>query len=136
MQNKIKQVNPDSLKHPTNSYSQGIVISLSDVDLMFVTGQVAQDIDGNVIAPNDARKQTEVVFSRIEAILREHEMSLVHVVKVQIFLTNMEDKSIVSEIRNEAFKNICPVSTLVGVTGLAKEGCCVEIEVTAVKFRG
>lgn len=135
MQDKIKQINPDSLKTPTNSYSQGIVIPLGNADLMFVTGQVAQDIEGNVIAPNDARKQTEVVFKRIETILKEHDMDFDHVVKAQIFLTNMKDKPVVSEIRNEIFKHIRPVSTLVGVTGLAKEGCRVEIEVTAVKFK-
>lgn len=130
---ELKKVNPESLKFPTNAYSQGIVIPLGSVDLMFVTGQVAQDKDGNVIEPNNAKVQTEVVFSRIEAILAENGMSLDNVVKAQIFLTNMDDKHTVTEIRNELFKEARPVSTLVGVTGLAKEGCCVEIEVTAVK---
>ena len=102
---------------------------------MFVTGQVAQDKEGHVIEPNNARVQTEVVFARIETILAEHEMNLGDVVKAQIFITNMEDRQTVTEIRNEIFKNIRPVSTLVGVTGLAKEGCCVEIEVTAVRER-
>ena len=132
---ELKKVNPESLKFPTNAYSQGIVIPLGNVDLMFVTGQVAQDKEGNVIEPNNAKVQTEVVFSRIESILAEHGMGLNNVVKAQIFLTNMEDKQTVTEIRNTIFKDIRPVSTLVGVTGLAKVGCCVEIEVTAVKER-
>jgi 2-iminobutanoate/2-iminopropanoate deaminase len=132
--NKIKRVNPESLQIPTSSYSQGMVIPIGNAKLMFVTGQLAQDIEGNIVAPNDARKQTEVIFQRISDILKEGEMTLDDVVKVQIFIKDMNDKKVVSEIRNEVFKNSKPVSTLVEVTGFVKEGCCLEIEVTAVKL--
>jgi enamine deaminase RidA (YjgF/YER057c/UK114 family) len=130
---QIRKINPESLRIPTNSYSQGIIIPLGTASLMFVTGQVAQDIEGNVIAAGDAKTQTEVVFSRIATILEEGGMTLDNVVKVQIFITDMKDQHGVQTVRNEVFKNICPVSTMIGVSGLAKEGCSVEIEVTAVK---
>jgi len=38
--NKIKRVNPESLRIPTKSYSQGILIPLGNAELMFVTGQL------------------------------------------------------------------------------------------------
>jgi enamine deaminase RidA (YjgF/YER057c/UK114 family) len=54
-------------------------------------------------------------------------------VKVQTFLTHMPDFEKFSPIRNRYFSETRPVSTLLEVKGLAREGCCVEIEMVAVK---
>lgn len=135
MNNKIRSVNPQSLKLPTKAYSQGVLIPLGNTEILFVTGQIAQDADGNVVAPNNAKVQTEIVFSRISDVLKEGGMTMDNVVKAQIFLTNIKDSSVVSNVRDEVFKVSRPVSTLVGVSGLVKEGCCVEIEVTAIKIK-
>ena len=129
----IKRINPKSLRVPTKAYSQGIVISLGEAELMFVTGQLSQDIDGNVVAPGDTEAQTRVVFSRIAEILREGGMIMDNVVKLQIFIKDIGEVKIVSAIRDEIFQNSKPVSTLVEVTGFVKEGCMIEIEVTAYK---
>ncbi len=131
----IKRFNPTSLKQPTNSYSNGVLISLGGADLYFVTGQIAQENDGSIVAPLNATLQTDFVFKRIAAILDDVGMSMDDVVKAQIFLTDMKDLPTVSKIRNEYFKNSRPVSTLVEVSRLVKEGCCVEIEVIAARSR-
>ncbi len=131
--NKIKKVNPESLRIPTKAYSQGIIIPIGDIELMFVTGQLAQDVDGNVISPNNTEKQTKIVFSRIRTILEEAGMTFNNVVKAQIFVKDITQSKIVSTIRDNVFKNSKPVSTLVEVSGFVKAGCMIEIEVTAVK---
>ncbi|MCK4521333.1 MAG: RidA family protein [Nanoarchaeota archaeon] len=133
--NKIKRINPESLRIPTKSYSQGVLIPFGNAELLFVTGQLPQDLDGNVVAPNDAKTQTELVFSRISDILQEADMTMDHVVKVQIFVKNISDSKIISKIRDDVFKNSRPASTLVGVSNFVKDECCVEIEVTAAKFK-
>lgn len=130
---EIKRINPESLRIPTKSYSQGILIPLGNSELLFITGQLPQDIDGNIVASNDAKAQTELVFSRISKILQEAGMTMDNVVKVQIFVKDIKDAKIISGIRDEVFKNSKPTSTLVEVSNFVKEGCCVEIEVTAVK---
>ncbi len=132
---KIKKVNPESLRIPTKAYSQGIVIPIGDTELMFVTGQLSQDTDGNVISPNNTEKQTKVVFSRIETILKEAGMTFDDVVKVQIFMKDVGESRIVSNIRDDVFQNSKPVSTLVEVSEFVKEGCMIEIEVTAIKVQ-
>ena len=58
----IKRINPESLRVPTKSYSQGVLVPCGS-DILFVTGQLPQDIDGNVVAPGDVEKQVRVVFS-------------------------------------------------------------------------
>jgi 2-iminobutanoate/2-iminopropanoate deaminase len=102
---------------------------------MFVTGQLAQDMDGNVVAPNDAEAQTKYVLDRISNILSDAGMTLDHVVKVQIFVTNMDDSAKVSKVRDQAFLISKPASTMVEVSRLMKPEYCVEIEVIAAEVR-
>ena len=133
--NKIKQINPESLRIPTKSYSQGVLIPFGNVELLFVTGQLPQDLDGNVVAINDVKTQTELVFSRISDIFQEADMTLDNVVKVQIFVKDINDSKIISKIQDNVFKNSRPASTLVEVSNFVKDGSCVEIEVTAAKVK-
>jgi enamine deaminase RidA (YjgF/YER057c/UK114 family) len=135
MREKIRKINPASMKQPTKSYSNGILIPLGSAKLMFVTGQLAQDSSGNVVAPNDVIEQTKYILGHISDILAEAEMTLDDVVKVQIFVKNIEDSAQISKIRDEAFINSKPASTMVEVTRFLKPEYCVEIEVTAVKLK-
>jgi enamine deaminase RidA (YjgF/YER057c/UK114 family) len=100
---------------------------------LFVTGQLAVGADGKVVAPYDAATQTEFVFELIGAVLKAGGMDFGDVVKVQTFLTNMADFEKFAPIRNRLFEHNRPVSTLIEVKGLAREGCCVEVEVVAMK---
>ena len=132
--NSIEFINPDSLRVPTKAYSNGLLVPLGTADLMFVTGQLSQDIDGNVLCLGDAEGKARHIFDRISTILGGAGMSLDNVVKAQIFVTNIADAPAVSKVRNEVFKVSRPVSTLVEVSALVKEGCCVEIEVIAARL--
>lgn len=115
------------------AYSHGIQIDIgNNREMIFVTGQIAQDSNGNVVC-EDIEGQTEYVFNCIQKILKEADSSLDDVVKTQIFLTDINDFSKVSPIRNKYFANSKPVSTLVEVNSLVKKGCKIEIEVIAIK---
>ncbi|HZZ20845.1 MAG TPA: RidA family protein, partial [Opitutaceae bacterium] len=72
-------------------------------------------------------------FQLIGEVLKAGGMGFGDVVKVQTFLTNMPDFEKYSPIRNRYFSENKPVSTLLEVKGLAREGCCIEIEVVAMK---
>ena len=130
---EIKRVNPESLGIPTKAYSQGTLVPCGNKDLLFVTGQLPQDGDGNVFAIGDVKAQTEQVFSRISLILQEAGFTLDNVVKVQIFVKDIKDGKIISQVRDEMFKNSRPASTFVEVSNFVKEGCALEIEVIAAK---
>ena len=114
------------------AYSHGIKVDIGDKEMILVTGQIAQDANGNVVC-EDIEGQTEYVFNCIQKILNEANSSLDDVVKTQIFLTDINDFSQVSPIRNKYFANSKPVSTLVEVSSLVKKGCKIEIEVIAIK---
>ncbi|GHT51818.1 hypothetical protein AGMMS49982_10300 [Bacteroidia bacterium] len=132
--NEISKINPVSMKQPTKAYSNGILVPLGNANMLFVTGQVAQDNNGNVVAPNDFTAQTRFIFEHIGEILKDADMTFDDVVKAQIFVTDMGQSSKVSAIRDEFFANSKPASTLVEINKLVKAECCVEIEVIAVKL--
>jgi len=118
---------------PRGAYSPGLLVEHAGVSTLYVTGQLAVDPSGNVVAPYDATAQTEYVFELIGSILKAGGMGFADVVRVQTFLTHMPDFEKFSPIRNRFFADTKPVSTLLEIKGLAKEGCCVEVEVMAVK---
>jgi 2-iminobutanoate/2-iminopropanoate deaminase len=118
---------------PRGAYSPGLLVEHNGSSTLFLTGQLAVDPAGNVVAPLEATAQTEYVFSLIRSILEAAGMSVRDVVKVQTFLTHMPDFEKFSAVRNRFFADSRPVSTLLEVKGLAREGCCVEIEVVAMK---
>jgi 2-iminobutanoate/2-iminopropanoate deaminase len=118
---------------PRGAYSPGLLVEQEGSSTLFVTGQLAVDPEGRVVAPYDPVAQTEYVFQLIGSILEAGGMSFTDVVKVQTFLTNMPDFEKYSPVRNRYFSENKPVSTLLEVKGLAREGCCVEIEVVAMR---
>jgi len=128
-----KKINPTSLKIPTKAYSQGVLVPCGDSDLLFITGQLPQNIDGEIVNVGDIEAQTRLVFDRILEILKQVDMTFDDVVKLQIFVKDIEDSKIVSSVRNELFLNSKPASTLVEVSGFVKEGCSIEVDAVAAK---
>jgi enamine deaminase RidA (YjgF/YER057c/UK114 family) len=132
---KIERLNPEGeFSQLMGAYSHGIKIPLPGADLIFLTGQKATDSQGNVLFPGDPEKQTEYVFENVRKILAEAGAGIEHIVKAQIFVTNMQDFPKISAIRNRYFDKVRPVSVMVEVTSLARKGCVVEVAVTAVKL--
>ncbi len=116
---------PDNFAAPRGAYSPGLLVDDGTT--------LAVDLDGKVVAPYDAVAQTEYVFQLIGQVLKAGGMEFSDVVKVQTFLTHMPDFEKYSPVRNRYFADSKPVSTLLEVKGLAREGCCVEIEVVAMR---
>ncbi len=124
---------PENSAEIMGSYSHGLNVDLgNNKEMIFVTGQIAQDANGNVVC-EDIEGQTEYVFHCLQDILKEANASLDDVVKTQIFLTDINDFAKVSPIRNKYFAKSRPVSTLVEVNSLVKKGCKIEIEVIAIR---
>jgi 2-iminobutanoate/2-iminopropanoate deaminase len=130
-----QKINPTSLRIPTKAYSQGILVPCGETELLFITGQLPQDIDGNIVCTGDIEWQTRQVFSRLETILSEAGMSFDDVVKLQIFLRDIADAKVVSSIRDQLFAESKPASTMVEVSGFVKADCLLEIDMVAAKSR-
>jgi 2-iminobutanoate/2-iminopropanoate deaminase len=115
------------------AYSPALKVEGRDGIWLFCTGQLALDAAGAVIAPHDAAEQSEQIFAAIGALLAAGGMDFSHVVRVQTYLTAMADFPKFRAVRDRYLDVYKPASTLLGVAALAQPGCCVEVEVTALK---
>ncbi|MDZ4820305.1 MAG: RidA family protein [Planctomycetota bacterium] len=109
-------------------FSQGVQVGAT----IYVSGQVAMDIEGNVVGKGDMRIQTRQVLENIKAVLAESGAIIDDVVKVTMFITDMSSADQAREVRMEYFKKNPPASTGVEVRGLAHPDLLIEIEAIAV----
>ncbi len=100
--------------------------------LLFVSGIVAVDADGRLVGGDDVVEQTRQVFRNMGEVLAAAGCGLGDVVKVTVFLTDIDDRPRINPVRQEVFGSARPASTLVEVPRLALEGARVEIECVAV----
>lgn len=126
-----QKISPADMTPPMGAYSHGYSVKVGPARLIFVTGQIPIDHEGNLVS-DDIGVQTRFVFERVQGILDAANSSMQDVVKATIFLTDIEDFSVVSPIRNEFFHGAEPASTLVQVAALVREGCKIEVEVIAI----
>lgn len=112
-------------------YSCGTRLSLSEADLIFISGQVPIDAAGNTVGQGDIVLQTEQTLKNLQNVLEASGASLADVVKVTVFLRNMEQRDAVAQVRSRFFKDNLPASTLVEVTKLVHQDWLIEIEAVA-----
>jgi 2-iminobutanoate/2-iminopropanoate deaminase len=99
-------------------------------NLIWVSGAIGVAADGTI--PPDAGAQAEIALESIDACLRAAGAGPEHVVKVNVYLTNIDDRSKINPARQRYFGEHRPASTLVGVTALVLAAAKVEIEATAI----
>jgi 2-iminobutanoate/2-iminopropanoate deaminase len=110
-------------------YSQAVSLG----DLVFVSGQVAWDANGQVVGGSDARRQAEQAFANVRAALEAAGSSLDRVAKLTIFATSRDHLAAIRQVRHQVFDPIghYPASTFVVVSGLATAELLLEIEAVA-----
>ena len=96
-------------------------------DLLFVSGVAPVDAQGKVVS-DDPAAQTRQIFLNMKAILDAAGASFADVLKVTVYLTDVEDRKKINPVRQEFFGPARPASTLIGVQALAIPGMKVEIE--------
>jgi len=101
-------------------------------NLIFVSGTVAVDDDGNAVAPGDVYVQTSYAIAKIARALRELGAGLGDVVRTRTFLTDIERFEDFARAHREAFAGVDPAATCVQVSRLVSPQLVVEIEADAV----
>jgi enamine deaminase RidA (YjgF/YER057c/UK114 family) len=64
--------NPDTVAAPIGSYSQSVRVETADATWIYVSGQIAVDLDDELVAPNDLPAQTQQVYENLRAVLEAH----------------------------------------------------------------
>ena len=73
---------------PGGIMSQGVEVPAGKT--VFVSGQVARDLDGSVVGVGDVAAQTRKVLQNMQSVLAESGATMDDVVKVTVFVTNLE----------------------------------------------
>jgi reactive intermediate/imine deaminase len=114
----------DPISHYTDAVRAG--------DLLFVSGFVPVDGDGRLVGGDDVVAQTRQVFANLAAVLAAAGATFADVVKVTVYLTDVEDRARINPVRQDFFRDSRPASTLVEVSALATPGAKVEIDAVAI----
>jgi len=128
----INRINPPELGTPPG-YSQIVEVSASR--LIFIAGQTAVDQDGNVVGKYDFAAQADQVFRNLAIALQASGCTAANLVKLTVFLTDMENLGRYREARNRFFASVTPPAapavTLVEVAKLYGTDFKIEIEAIA-----
>ncbi|UOY02277.1 RidA family protein [Blastococcus sp. PRF04-17] len=101
-------------------------------DHFFLSGMHAAGPDGPV-GGDDPYLQAKETFRRIRVLTEACGAAIDDILVLQVFLTDIDEKSAVSRARAEVFSGDFPCSTLVQVAGLADPGVKVEIEAQGIR---
>jgi len=111
-------------------YSQAVKFN----GLLYSSGQIALKLNGEMVE-NDIKKQTRQIFENIKAILEDNGTFMSEVIKINIFLTDMNDFGIVNVIMAEVFGDHKPARSTIQVAGLPKNAMIeMDIIATAADF--
>lgn len=113
---------------PLGAYSQGVKIE----NTLYISGQIAIDINTGNIESSDIADETKIVMSHIGAILNKANMDYSHIIKCSIFVKDISEFNIVNSIYEKYFDSDAPARETVEVSNLPKNA---RIEISAIAIK-
>jgi len=125
----MKQIiNTDQAPAPIGPYSQAVAAN----GFLFLSGQIAINPTTGELNQSSIKEETRQVMRNINAVLLEAGYDFTHIIKVTIFLSDMDLFTEVNEAYGSFYKSNFPARETIAVKGLPK-GVNVEISATAYK---
>jgi enamine deaminase RidA (YjgF/YER057c/UK114 family) len=127
----LEGVNPADLPTP-RTYTHVIVATGSR--LVFVSGQVADDLDGNLVGAGDLAAQARQAFANVGRAPAAGGARPEQVAKLTIFVVAYRPECLpaIDEGRMALFGEHKPADSLVGIEALSDPGYLIEVEAVAV----
>jgi enamine deaminase RidA (YjgF/YER057c/UK114 family) len=123
---------PDGLA-PANGYTH--VVAAHPGKVVFVSGQVANDPQGQLVGKDDLKTQTVQVFENLKTALAAAGATFNDVVKITWYVKAYKPEylGMLRDVRNQYVNQAAPpASTLVGVTSLFQDDRLIEVDAIAV----
>ena len=114
--------------HPTKGYSHAAKAG----NTLYIAGQIAQDVDGNLVGKGDFEAQVRKVCENLKNIMEEAGGTLQNIVKKTTFLTHYSHIETYRRVRSEYFPEPSPPNTLVIIESLTLPEYMIEVEAVAV----
>ncbi|CUS89660.1 endoribonuclease L-PSP [Candidatus Kryptobacter tengchongensis] len=123
-----KIVYTEKAPKPVGPYSQAVIAG----DFIFTAGQIPIDPKTNQVVQGDIKEQTKQVLENLKAVLEASGATFDDVVKVTVYMRDLNEFSAMNEIYSEYFKNSPPARTTVEVSRLPRD---VKIEIDLIAVR-
>ncbi|MBC8287300.1 MAG: RidA family protein [Nitrospinae bacterium] len=121
-----KQIQTSQAPSAIGPYSQAIRIG----EFLYTSGQIALNPQNMEMMNSDIEEETEWVLKNVEAILKADGLSLAHVIKTTVYLTDLGEFARMNQVYEKFFAETKPARACVQVAALPK-GAKVEIDAIA-----
>jgi 2-iminobutanoate/2-iminopropanoate deaminase len=121
-----REVSVAGVAPPISHYAHAVIAG----DALYISGIVPVDGEGDLVG-EDVVAQARQVFAIMEQVLAAAGASAADVVKIVVYLLDIDDRPKINPVRQEFFGETRPASTLVEVSRLAVDGALLEIEAVA-----
>ena len=122
-----EEIRVPGLAEPISHYTDAVRAG----NLLFVSGCVPVNMDGRLVG-GDVVAQAKQVFANVGAILEAGGATFTDVVKITVYLTDIDDRALINPVREAVFGDARPASTLVEVSALAIPDAKLEVEAVAL----
>jgi 2-iminobutanoate/2-iminopropanoate deaminase len=122
-----REISVEGLAPPISHYADAVLAG----DALYISGIVPVDAEGALVGAGDVVAQARQVFATMGRVLAAAGARPADVVKVTVYLLDVDDRPRINPVRQEFFGAARPASTLVEVSRLAVEGARLEVEAVA-----
>jgi 2-iminobutanoate/2-iminopropanoate deaminase len=126
-----QQITSDKIRQPTGHFSQATVIEARG-KLVFISGMTSRRADGSIAGIGDIEAQTKQVCDNLKAAVEAAGGSMDDIVRVDVYVRNMEHFDKIHKVRREYFKAPAPASTMVEICKMTSPDYLIEINAIAV----
>ena len=125
---KREIIKTPTLAKPYAPYSPGCIVKKFG-SLIFISGVVPNDVDGNIVCKGDIAGQVRQVLQNLKVTVEAAGAALDDVIKLTSYVVASSMKDYLGPVAEEYLKSFpTPCETLIGVACLANEGQLVEVE--------
>ncbi|MES9925772.1 RidA family protein [Candidatus Thiodiazotropha sp. LNASS1] len=116
-------IRTDQAPQAIGTYSQGVKVG----DTVYLSGQIPLVPETMEMVDGDIEQQIRRVFDNLQAVARAAGGSFADVVKLNVFLTDLEHFPVVNQVMADYFSEPYPARAAIGVAELPK-GAAVEMD--------
>ena len=127
----IKRGNPPGMKNVRATVYNHFVRVDQPKSLVFVSGQVSRDNDGQQVGTGSMLEQTRQCIRNMRTVLEAAGGTLDDIVSIVVYTTDIRQFKEIVAARTEFFVAKLPTSTIVEVNHLADPGLLIELQATA-----
>ncbi|MVN21281.1 RidA family protein [Mucilaginibacter arboris] len=121
-------INTKEAPQPIGPYNQAVIAG----GFLFISGQIAIDAASGQLITDNITAETHTVLRNIKAILAEAGLTFDDIVKTTIFLSDMNNFSLINDIYGSYFTGNFPARETVEVSVLPKN---VNVEISAIAVK-